>query len=418
VAEELLRRDAAYICECDKDLFTKRILEGKPCPDREMDVGIHLERFRRMLDGSYPPGKAILRVRTDLSHPNPSVRDWPALRIIDTKRYPHPLTGSQYHTWPLYNFSCAVDDHLLGVTHIIRGVEHQVNTERQMYIYHHMGWTPPRVIRDLDEGIVIETCGLEGAPLYAIHYGRLGVSRGILSKSEILKGISEGLYLGCDDPRLATLASLRRRGFQPEAIRRIIYQVGLNPSPALIDWSNLEALNREIVDPRANRRFVVVDPYPLTIAGIPEPLHAEIRLHPDFPERGVRRFRLSPRDERIMVYIERSDAETFRRGSLVRLMGLLNMEVEEIWEDSGEALFKDYEVSTALRARAPLIHWVPSDPHVEVDLLWLDASTKHCLGEMGLLEERIGSIVQMERIGYARVDSLEEDKVSLIFSHK
>ena len=395
-AEELIQRGAAYICECDKDRFLSCILEGKPCPDRDLDVTGHSARFEKMLDGGYGQGEATLRVKTDLRHPNPAVRDWPGLRVIDTKRYPHPLTGSKYRVWPLYNYSCAIDDHFMGVTHIIRGVEHQVNEVRQRFIFQYMGWPHPR----------------------SIHYGRLSMSTGILSKSKILRGIADGLYTGYGDPRLATLISLRRRGFQPEAIRRVIHEVGINPSPAVINWSNLEAFNKKIIDPRANRRFVVVEPYELAVEWITEAIHAEIRLHPDFLERGSRRFDLSPEDGRFTFYIERSDAETYSEGVLVRLMGLANLEIKSLGKSSGVVVFKGYDVSSALEKKAPIIHWIPAHQYADVDLLWSDASKKKCLGEKGLLEEEPENIVQMERVGYARVASVKEGDVSLVFTHK
>ena len=77
-----------------------------------------------MLAGGYQEGQAVVRVKTELDHPNPAIRDWPALRIIDTKKYPHPRVGSKYFLWPLYNLAAGIDDHLMGMTHIIRGKEH------------------------------------------------------------------------------------------------------------------------------------------------------------------------------------------------------------------------------------------------------------------------------------------------------
>ncbi len=92
-----------------------------------------------MLSGGYAEGQAVVRVKTDIEHPNPAVRDWPALRIIDTKKYPHPRVGSKYIVWPLYNLAAGLDDHLMGMTHIIRGKEHYTNMVRQKYMYQHLG---------------------------------------------------------------------------------------------------------------------------------------------------------------------------------------------------------------------------------------------------------------------------------------
>ena len=157
-----------------------------------------------MLDGTFKEGEAVVRIKTDLSHPNPAVRDWPALRIINTERHPHPRVGSKYRVWPLYNFACGIDDHLIGVSHIIRGKEHLTNQRRQEYMYKHLGWQYPE----------------------AIHYGRLKIKGASLSKSKIVEGIRNGTFRDWDDPRLATFAALRRRGISPEAIRRLIIDVG------------------------------------------------------------------------------------------------------------------------------------------------------------------------------------------------
>ncbi len=396
VARTLVEEGKAYVCECEKDYFKNYVSEMKPCPDRSISIKIHGERLERMLDGGYGEGEAILRIKTDLNHPNPAVREWPALRVIDPSKHPHPLTGSRYMVWPLYNFSCSIDDHLMEVTHIIRGVEHLVNETRQKYLFQHMGWIFP----------------------ITIHYGRLGIPTGVLSKSEILRGIDEGMYKGYDDPRLATLAALRRRGFQPEAIRHVIHDVGIRPSFATIEWKNLEAYNRKIVDAVANRRFVVLDPSRLSIKGISHTLKVGVRLHPDHPDRGQRIFNLVSRKDYVMVYVERMDMEDCRAGSIIRLMGFVNVMVERVDPSFYEGVVKDYDVSSALEVRAPIIHWVPIDECVEADVLWEDASQKGGLGEMGLMDEKPGNLIQMERIGFARVESINDGRVSLVFAHR
>jgi glutamyl-tRNA synthetase len=172
-----------------------------------------------MLDGTYPEGSAVMRVKTDLDHPNPAVRDWPALRIIDTVKYPHPRVGSKYRVWPLYNIAAGLDDHLLGITHIIRGKDHLTNGVRQEYLYKHLGWEYPQ----------------------AIHYGRLKITGAFLSKSKIVAGIRDGTFNGWDDPRLATFAALRKRGITPEAIKKMIIDVGPKPADVTLSWENLYA---------------------------------------------------------------------------------------------------------------------------------------------------------------------------------
>ena len=114
-AERLLREGNAYVCTCTPDQFRKQSLAKKPCDCRDLPPEEHLERWRRMLNGGYGEGEAVVRVKTNVEHPNPAVRDWPALRIIDPVKYPHPRVGSEYRVWPLYNFSTGLDDHLQGI---------------------------------------------------------------------------------------------------------------------------------------------------------------------------------------------------------------------------------------------------------------------------------------------------------------
>lgn len=348
-----------------------------------------------MLNGGFGEGEAVVRIKTSLTHPNPSIRDWPALRIIDTVKHPHPLTGSRFRVWPLYNFSCAVDDHYMNITHVIRGVEHRVNEERQEYIYRYMGWEKPVMI----------------------HHGKLGVSEGVLSKSKILSGLRSGLFKGYDDPRIATLISLRRRGFQPEAIRRAVYEVGLKPSTAIIEWRNLEAYNRQLIDSKANRRFIVLKPVKIRIKGLSEEYVVKLKLHPNFPERGKRAFKLKPVNREVLVYVEEDDLVELGWRGMVRLMGFANISLRrENNSILGEIV--GFDVSRAREAQLKFIHWLPVNEAIESTILWSDASEVKCIGESGLLNEEVGSIVQLERIGYARVEDKSAKSVKLIFTHK
>jgi glutamyl-tRNA synthetase len=242
-AERLLKDGNAYVCTCQPELFREKILASKPCECRNLPSEEQLERWRCMLEGRYREGEVVVRVKTDLNHPNPAVRDWPALRVIDAEKYPHPRVGSKYHVWPLYNLACGVDDHLMGITHIIRGKEHLTNQVRQEYMYRYLSWQYPE----------------------AIHYGRLKITGASLSKSKIVQGIREGLYKDWDDPRLATFAALRRRGIVPGAIKKMIIDVGPKTSDVILSWENLYAYNRKILDPTADRYFFVHNPIELIV---------------------------------------------------------------------------------------------------------------------------------------------------------
>ncbi len=278
-----------------------------------------MKRWQNMLNGEYGEGEAVVRIKTDLNHPNPAVRDWPALRIINPERYPHPRVGRKYCVWPLYNLACGIDDHLMGITHIIRGKEHLTNMVRQKYMYEHLGWEYPE----------------------AIHYGRLKITGASLSKSKIVDGIRRGLFTGWDDARLATFAALKRRGIMPESIKNMMIDVGVKSSDVTLSWKNLYAYNRKILDPEADRYFFVHDPIQLKVKDIPKEFTASLRLHPEFPDRGVRKFTVRPEgeDSSSIFWITRKDAGTLKAGKMIRLMELFNIEIREVDEYPVRASF-------------------------------------------------------------------------------
>ncbi|ASJ11294.1 glutamate--tRNA ligase [Thermococcus sp. P6] len=389
-AEELIRDGKAYVCTCKPEEFRELRNRGIACPHRDEPVEVQLERWRKMLNGEYREGEAVVRIKTDLNHPNPAVRDWPALRIIDNPN--HPRTGNRYRVWPLYNFASAIDDHELGVTHIFRGQEHAENETRQRYIYDHFGWEYP----------------------VTVHHGRLSIEGVVLSKSKTRKGIQEGKYLGWDDPRLGTIRALKRRGIRPEAIRELIVKVGVKRSDTTVSWDNLAAINRRIVEPLANRYFFVADPVEMHVEGYDEGFTAEIPLHPDHPERGVRRLRFEPGKP---LYVSRDDMELFKPGSFVRLKDLFNVEITEVEGGRIRARFHSMDYEVARENRWRMVHWVPEGKPCEV----IVPEGDELLIRKGLLEKdadvRVDDIVQFERFGFVRIDEVGE-KVVGIFAHR
>ncbi|MEM3403906.1 MAG: glutamate--tRNA ligase [Nitrososphaeria archaeon] len=395
-ARKLVEVGGAYVCTC-RDDFKKKLLKRKGCPCRSLSPEQHLLRFDKMLNGSYKQGSAVLRVKTDIDHPNPAVRDWPALRIVDTSAHPHVRVGSKYRVWPLYNFAAGVDDHLMGMTHIIRGKEHYTNMIRQKYMYDHLGWKYPT----------------------AIHYGRLKIEGGVLSKSKIMQGISKGLYKGFDDPRLATFQALRRRGVLPQAIRQIIYDVNIKPVDGTISWDILYSINRKLIDKSSPRYFVVFDPVVLRISGLDKAKDVLLRKHPEFESMGYRKVRLSPtKDGLLDVLIKKNDADTVGQHVVFRLMGFANISDFKAVDRGFTGKVHSYDMDTARSLEAPLIHWVPKDDNIRVKLVDQNGQILEGFGERGLLDEPIGSMVQLEREGFARVDSKEQGFVLLYFTSK
>ncbi len=379
-AEKLLSMRAGYVCTCESEEYKKLYMAKEPCPCRELPPEEHLRRWRMMLDGDYKRGEAVVRVKTDITHPNPAIRDWPALRISTRS---HPLVKKKYRVWPLYNFSCAVDDHLMGISHVIRGKEHEVNSARQKYLYDHFGWQFPEVI----------------------NVGRLGLEAGILSKSKIRAGVDGGLFSGWDDPRLGTLRALKRRGLQPETIREIMIQVGPKPINVMISWGNFAAANKKIIDPHSNRYFFVRDPVELKVKGVKESLHAKLPLHPDHPEKGFREYTIEP-EKGVCRFLLSSKDLSENKGKLIRLMGLVNVEVTKTGK-TAEAKFHSKEHKVAREKGAPFIHWLTEGNSVAAEVVMADASVAVGRAESLVASLKVDDMLQFERFGFVRVDSKE-----------
>jgi glutamyl-tRNA synthetase len=393
-AKSLIEKGRAYVCTCEREVFKDLALKSIPCPCRLLPPEENADRWDGMLDGTFDEGEAIVRVKTDLNHPNPAVREWPALRIIDTVKSPHPRVGSRYRVWPLYNFSCAIDDHLMNITHIIRGKEHLTNEVRQRFLYHYMGWLYPETI----------------------HYGRLKITGAVLSKSEIKMGVEKGVYLGYDDPRLATLKALRRRGIDPLAIRRLMIELGVRPTDVTISWENLFAWNRKIVDRKANRYFFVANPVRLIVKGVSKGYNVKLPLHPDYPDRGSREYTLTPENGRLELLISREDVDTILRTKrFVRLMGLFNIKVEEV-KAFVISKFQSATLSNARRAKMPLIHWVERGKSMPAKVLMPNGKEVSGFVESECKKLEVNDVVQFERFGFVRVDRTNGVLVTL-FTH-
>lgn len=400
-ARRLIELGGAYVDDKPAQVFREYRNSGRlsQYPPRLRSVEENLELWDKMLEGSYGEGEAVLRVKTDPDHPDPSIRDWVAFRIIDTSRYPHPLTGDKYIVWPTYNFAAGVDDHLLGVTHILRAREHRQNTMKQEYLYRYMGWRYPHVV----------------------HFGRLKLEGFIMSKSLMKSLAAEGEEVRLDDPRFATIAGLRRRGILPETIRRIIIDVGVKQTDASISYTNLASLNRSLVDPEARRLIAVIDPVQLVIHGVPEPVKAEIPYHPSKPDMGSRVLVLEAPTAK--AYIQRSDAEQLKVGDMVRLMEAVNIVITRKTRDRVEAKYHSRSIEEARRASAPIIQWVPASTKTLVTILKPEGLRIETLQGLGEPEPkaRIGEIVQFMRIGFARIDAIRrtsgQPEIVAIYAH-
>jgi glutamyl-tRNA synthetase len=382
-ARRLIEIGGAYVCTCEAEQFRELKLAKTPCPCRSLDPVRNLELFEAMLGGEYAEGAVTLRVKTDIEHPDPAVRDFPALRIVSSP--PHPKVEDT--VFPLMNFSVALDDHLLGVTHVIRGKDHIANTARQRYIFEYFGWTHP-VYR---------------------HYGRMGIEGVILSTSQMRRGIDEGTYTGWDDIRLGTLRAIARRGITPEAVRNAVLEIGIGETDISFSWENLYAKNRDIVDPVANRYSFVPDPVFLEIADAPAGFIAEPLLHPNDHGRGTRRL---PFDGTVLVPKADIDAAC---GRMIRLKDLFNIRLGE-GKDCLTASFAGKSLDEARKAKAPIIQWLPPAHTIPCVLHKPDGDLKGYCEPMVALDA--GKMVQFERVGFVRIGKATAMLIEAYWGHR
>ncbi|MCJ7445561.1 MAG: glutamate--tRNA ligase [Methanotrichaceae archaeon] len=377
IAEELICRNGAYICLCPQAIFKEFKDKGIPCPHRDQLSEKNMELWKMMLDGSFAEGQAVLRVKTDMYHRDPAIRDWPAFRIATT---PHPIAGERYRVWPLLDFESAVEDHLLAITHILRGKDLADSEKRQMYLYQHLNWTYPKVI----------------------HWGRIRIHQfGSFSTSKLRKAIEGGEYNGWDDPRIPTVRALRSRGFRPEALRKFIIELGVSETDIAISMDSIYALNRKLVDPEANRYFFVWNPVLLRLEGN-VPNNAKALLHPN-KKRG---FREIPAGNEI--FICQNDSKILKPGEEIRLKDLCNIEI--LSDIPLRARFAGLEVIKGLK----IIHWAPKNG-LPIRVLRPDGQDEG-IGEPGIAQE-LGKVVQFERYGFVRIYQLGEPLLAY-FAHK
>ena len=366
------------MCTCDGATFKELKDNCKACPCRDNSVEENLDLWEKF--DTMEAGEAVLRVKTDIAHKNPAIRDWVAMRLVDEE---HPRLGTKYRIYPMMNFSVAVDDHLMGLTHVLRGKDHLANTEKQKYLYDHMGWDVPEYI----------------------HYGRLKMEDIALSTSKAKEGIEDGTYSGWDDPRLGTLRAIARRGIDPRTIYELITEMGVKMADSAISWKKIYGLNRNFMEPVANRYFFCEDPVKVTVDGYEDgKVDIERPLHADHLDRGNRHL---PFDG--SAYLAASDI----KDGLFRLMDAVNVDI-----NGDEVNYHSTSFEDAREAKARIIQWVPVDENVNVKIVMDDASVKSGLGESALNDLSVGDVVQFERVGFARLDEIKDDELIFYYAHK
>ena len=387
-ARRVIEKGGAYVCRCPPEILRENRAKGIACPERSQTVGETLDEWQKMLDGEYPEGAAVLRLRTDLAEPDPAFRDRVLFRISDSE---HPRVGRRYRVWPLLEFSWAVDDVELGVTHVLRGKDLVIEDRMQRFLW--------------------DLLGVEGPPF--LHWGMLRIREAKISKSKSYAEVKGGLYDGWADPRTWSLRSLDRRGISMDALREFTLSFGLSLADIEVPAESLYAENRKRIDSTSLRRAFVPDPVRVEVDGYPFDL-AEVSLpnHPDRPELGRRTLRAGP-----AFYLARRDL-TAREGTLVRLKDLANIQLAP--EPVGDRTITRATFVSRENQRLPRLQWVGASDAVPVDVLEVDGHRTRGIGEGALREARPREIFQFERVGFVRVEperSADDAALRVVFGH-
>src|SRR5205085_3262028 len=282
-AEDLIRSAKAYVDDQSQDEIRANrgtLTEpGKNSPFRERSVAENLDLFRRMRAGEFPNGARVLRARIDMTSGNINLRDPVLYRILNA---PHPRTGTTWHIYPSYDFAHGQSDAIEGITHSICTLEFE--DHRPLY-----DW-------------FIENLNVPSRPRQ-YEFARLNLSYTVLSKRVLTELVRGGHVGGWDDPRMPTLAGLRRRGVPPEAIRDFIKRIGVAKANSVVDGGVLDFSVREALNKTALRRMAVLRPLKVVIENY-ESAGEELEAvnHPDDPAAGTRRVKFGRE-----IFIERDD---------------------------------------------------------------------------------------------------------------
>ncbi len=386
-ARELIDMGGAYTCRCSREDFSKLKNNGEPCDHRDTPSEECLEEFEAMIDGEYSSGEIVLRIKTDIEHKNPALRDFVAFRMIDT---PHPRPeAAEYRCWPMLDFQSGIDDHLTNVSHIIRGIDLQDSAKKQQFIYDYFGWNYPEVIH----------WGLVKFDEYDVP----------TSTSSIRELIETGELDGWDDPRAPTVMSLRRRGIRGEAIVEAMIDLGMSTSNVEMSMSSIYANNRQLIDDGADRAFMIRDDPDhgggaVELAVVNGPSNAEVPVHPEHNERGVREIPVGD-----TVVVERADLPVEDNRIWLKGCGCMKY-------DGDRLISTDDQPSVIYGEGIDIIHWVPGDEAVDVKMWTMDGPVAG-YAEPDVAECEVNEVVQFERIGFVRIDEISNSVVTY-YAHR
>ncbi len=431
-AVHLIRNGLAFVDDqtADEIRETRGTLTepGTDSPYRARSVEENLDLFTRMRAGEFPSGARVLRAKIDMAAPNINLRDPVLYRIVHAS---HPRTGDAWSIYPTYDFAHGQSDAIEGVTHSLCTLEFEVH--RPLY-----DW-------------LIEHLPVPSRPRQ-IEFARLSLTHTVLSKRVLLRLVNEGHVRGWDDPRMPTIAGIRRRGFPAEGIRDFAAMIGVARTDAVIEYGQLEYAVRNVLNRTAQRRFGVLDPLKVVIENYPDgQVEAlEVVNNPEDPGAGTRPVEFSRE-----LWIEREDfmeepAPRFFRlapGREVRLRNAYFITCQSVVKDAEGRVVElrcTYDPATrggdapdGRKVKATL-HWVSAahavpaevrlydhlfsrpDPGADGDLFAdlnpvSETVIRGAMLEPALAETPVGETVQFERLGYFTPD-LDSRPGALVFN--
>jgi glutamyl-tRNA synthetase len=391
-AYSMLENADAYVCTCPAEAVKKGRFEQKECACRSIGAAETIARWKGMHEGNMAEGSAIVRFKGSMTSPNTVMRDPTLFRIITASHY---RQGKKYRVWPSYDFVAPIIDSLEGVTHAMRTKEYELRDE--LYF------------------AILEKCGLRKPEL--VEFSRLSIKNAPISKRLITPLIEQKKVSGWDDIRLPTLKGLARRGILPEAIKTFVLSFGLSKVESEPGWDKLLDENKKLLEPVSPRRYFVQDPAFLMVRGAPGTI-ARIKNHPSNPGLGIREIGT---DGKFMI--SKADAELLCVDDTFRLKELYNAKVIEKTPNGIVADFLGHDLIECKK-----IQWVakedsiPCEILVPHDLLLKDGGfnpssleTQNGLCESSCKELSVGTILQFERYGFVRLDSISSAKLSVVF---
>jgi glutamyl-tRNA synthetase len=378
-AVKMVKGGKAYVCDCPAEVVKKSRETGKACACRELSAEENLSRWEGMLGSGYSAGEAILRYKGNLDSDNTAMRDPTLFRII---LFAHYRQGGRYRVWPSYDFAAPILDSKEGITHAMRTKEYELRNPLYFAILEDLGMRKPELVE----------------------YARLAIKNAPISKRYITPLVKEGKVSGWDDPRLPTLRGLRRRGVLPGAIRNFVLSFGISKVESEPGWEKLLNENRKLLDERADHYFFVPAPVMVVVKDAPERT-ARLKMHPK--KDGVREYKVKDR-----FYLPGRELEGMGEGDVFRLKDLYNVRILKRENDAISVEYAGEELGKEKK-----LQWVSEPAECEVvkvgDLLKGGEYNPESLKlEKGCCEKAVtglkkGEIIQFERYGFCRLDSLE-----------